>query len=368
MTKATTEPLNFPFFNSKAYPVSRIFDLNDPAERRLYFKEKLGEKIEVLKDYLDEHSFLGYMVAKKQAGKGTYAKMFEEIVGSDRFQHISVGDVIRKVVEDMKDAEKRRQIEEYLEKNYRGFISLEDAIYSLEHKEQSTLLPTEMVLALIKMEIDKIGKKSLFIDGMPRNLDQVSYSLYFRDLINHRDDADFFVLIDVPESLINLRMTGRRVCPLCSTSKNISLNPSKFVIEEPKGSNSFYLLCDNEACEGYKRQKLVAKEGDSEGIESIRGRLDAEGELMKVANSLQGIPKVLLKNTIPVTQSSSYVDEFEISPSFSYSIGSGLPGGEVKILRNPLVLSDDIGIESHSLSGASIVVSMVNQIYNILIG
>ena len=363
MHNVTHEPLKIPLFNSKSYPVSRDFDLSDPLDRRLYFNEKLGDKVEKLKELLDRQTFVGYMVAKKQAGKGTYAKMFEEIVGPTRFQHISIGDVIRKTEEELTFSDKRSEIENYFASNYRGFLSVANALTSLQNRNQSTLLPTELVLALVKMAIDKVGNKALFIDGMPRNLDQISYSLYFRNLINHRDDPDFFILIDVPESLIDLRMTGRRICPLCKTSKNITLNPSRFVVSGDRG-NEYVLLCDNEGCSGYGKEILVAKEGDSGGKESIRERLDTEGELIRVANSLQGIPKVLLRNTIPVDRALSYVDEFEISPSFSFQNN----GKEIEVVKKPLVLPDDEGIESYSLSGASVVLSMVEQIYTILIG
>jgi len=357
------DSLKIPLFNSKSYPVSRSFDLNDPTDRKAYFKEKLGDKIEKIKEFLDTQTFVGYMVAKKQAGKGTYAKMFEEIVGSNRFQHVSVGDTVRKAGEDLAYPDKRREIEHYLEDNYRGFLPVADAVLSLQNREQSTLLPTELILALVKMEIDRIGNKALFIDGLPRNLDQISYSLYFRDLINHRDDPDFFVLIDVPENLIDMRMTGRRVCPLCKTSKNMTLNPSKFVIRGDS-NDEYLLLCDNERCSGYGKDRLISKEGDSRGKESIRERLDTEGKLIRMANSLQGIQKVLIRNTIPVNQASLYVDDFEISPSFSY-VNSG---GVVEIVRKPLVLIDDEGTESYSLSSACVVVSMVDQIYKILVG
>lgn len=355
--------LNIPFFNSKKYPVSRSFDLNDPVDRKLYFKERLGSKIEEIKTFLDDNTFIGYMLAKKQAGKSTYAKMFEEIVGFERFQHISVGDVIRNVHTEISSGVGRHSVEEYLEKNHRGFLSVEEAIKALENREHGALLPSELILTLVKMEIDKIGKKALFIDGLPRNLDQISYSLYFRALVNYRDDPDFFILIDVPEDLIDMRMKGRRVCNLCKTSKNTTLNPSKFVVYDEKTSE-YLFLCDNESCKGYKKEVLVAKEGDQLGKESIRGRLDSEGELMGVANSLQGIPKVLIRNTISVEESGKYVDDFEISPSFRYE-GKG---EEVKIIREPLVVTGDDGVKCHSLSGACIVVSMVDQIHKILIG
>ena len=71
-------------------------------------------------------------------------------------------------------------------------------ITALEKRNTRTLLPSELILAIAKKEISKRGTKALFVDGLPRDLDQVSYSLFFRDLIDYRQDPDVFVLIDVP--------------------------------------------------------------------------------------------------------------------------------------------------------------------------
>ena len=72
-------------------------------------------------------------------------------------------------------------------------------------------------------------KKALFIDGFPRDLDQVSYSLFFRDLIGYRADPDIFILIDVPNSVIDERIKYRVVCPKCHTPRNLKLLATKQV-------------------------------------------------------------------------------------------------------------------------------------------
>ena len=151
-------------------------------------------------------------MGKKSSGKGTYSKMLAEIVDKDKIAHFSIGDMVRTFDEVINDKEKREELEVFLKKEYRGCMPLEDIMKSLDNRSTKTLLPTELVLALAKKEIAKLGKKTIFIDGFPRDLDQVSYALFFRDLINYRDDQDIFILIDVPTTVIDERVKSRVIC------------------------------------------------------------------------------------------------------------------------------------------------------------
>ena len=113
-------------------------------------------------------------------------------------------------------------------------MPLEDIMKSLDNRSTKTLLPSELILALAKREISKLGRKAIFIDGFPRDLDQVSYSLFFRDLINYRDDPDVFILIDVPTTVIDERIKFRVICPICHTSRNLKLLATKNVEYDEK--------------------------------------------------------------------------------------------------------------------------------------
>jgi adenylate kinase family enzyme len=148
---------------------------------------------------------------------------------------------------------------------------LEKALDALLGRDTKTLLPTEFILALVERAIDKIGRRAIFIDGFPRDLDQVSYSLYFRALIGYRDDPDFLVFIDVPQTVIHERMKYRVVCSLCNTPRNTKLLTTKEV-QYDADKNEFFLICDNPSCEG---RRMIAKEGDELGIDGIRGRIEA---------------------------------------------------------------------------------------------
>jgi len=342
--------LEFPLFKTKVENPPK-FDLTDVKQRKEYFELKAGEEIEKLRKYLKENSFIVYLLGKKNSGKGTYAKMFKEIVDKDMVEHFSIGDMIREVDEELRDVEKKKEFINFLEKNYRGFVPLEEIIKSLENRTTSKLLPSELILALAKREITKIGRKAIFVDGFPRELDQVSYSLFFRDLIEYRQDPDIFVLIDVPEAVIDERIKHRVICPLCQTSRSLKLLPTKEI------EKKFHLICDNSECQG---TRMVVKEGDELGIEPIKERLNIDENLIKQAFSLYGIPKVLLRNSVPKDKAKEFVDDYEITPEYSYEWNE--KNREVKIIEKPWQVLDDDGVSCYSLMPPPVVVSLIKQL------
>jgi len=226
----------------------------------------------------------------------------------------------------------------------------------LEKRSTKTLLPSELILALVKKEIAKKGRKTFFIDGFPRDLGQVSYSLFFRDLIDYREDPDVFVLIDVPEAVIDERIKHRVICPLCQTSRSLNLFPTKKV-EYDKKEKKFHLICDNSECRG---ARMVQKEGDALGIGPIKERLKTDEKLIKQAFSLYGIPKVLLRNSVPIDKVKKFVDDYEITPEYSYELDKN--SGEVKIVEKPWQILDDNGVPCYSLMPPPVVVSLIKQI------
>jgi adenylate kinase family enzyme len=373
--------LEFPIFNTKIKGLKREFNLSDPKEREAYFKLKAGPEIQKIKKYLEKNTFIAYLLGKKNSGKGTYAKMFGEVVGEDKIDHFSIGDMIRGVDEELKNEKKKKELISFLQKNYRGWLPLEQILKSLESRNTKVLLPTELILALVKREIAKRKKKSIFIDGFPRDLDQISYSLFFRDLIGYRDDPDILVLIDVPDAVIDERIKWRRVCPFCQTSRNLKLLPTSKV-EYDKNKKEFYLVCDNATCRG---AKMLPKEGDSSGIKPIKERLKKDEKLIEQAISLYGIPKVFLRNSLPLKSAKKYVDDYEVTPEYSYQLlretkkvhpvrdyrekgkiqRESISNG-VKIIEKPWVVLDNQGEKSVSLLAAPVAVSLIKQIAKVL--
>ncbi len=348
--------MEFPVFKTKKGDAGRSFDLSDPQERKEYFQLKAGPEIEKIKKHIEEgNTFIAYLMGKKSSGKGTYAKMFAEIVGSDKVDHFSIGDMIRDVDAELSDETKKADLVDFMKENYRGWLSIEEIMDMLEQRSTKTLLPTDLILTLVKREIAKRDKKVIFIDGFPRDMDQISYSLFFRDLVGYREDPDLFVLIDIPNNVIDERIKWRRVCPECKTSRNLKLLPSSKVKYNSE-SEEFALICDNPEC---GEVEMVGKEGDELGIEPIKERLLVDEKLIKQAFTLYGIPKILLRNAVPVDVADENVDGYEITPEYRYEWNE--TEGKVEVKEIPWTLTDEEGNEFYSLMAPPVVVSLIHQ-------
>ena len=316
----------------------------------------------MLRNYLKNKSFIVYLLGKKNAGKGTYSKLFRQVVGEEYVSHLSIGDLVRRVHQDLSNEERKKNLENFLKNNYRGYISVEETLKALSERSTATLLPSEFILALVKREIAELDRKALFIDGFPRELDQVSYALFFRDLIGYRDDPDIFTLISLPESVIDERIKYRVICPKCQAIKNLKLYPpSKECIKYDREKKEFYFVCENPGC---GEARMVRKEGDELGIKPIKNRLTLDGKLMEKAFSLHGIPKILLRNSVPVKEAEQYVSDYEITPEYSYKWNEDTQ--KVEVIEKPWQVVDDQGVPSYSLLPPPVVVSMLKQMVSVL--
>ena len=344
--------LDFPIYKTRVQK-GPVFRLEDRRERLAYFNFKAGKEIKKLKNYLKKNTFMAFLIGKKNSGKGTYSKMFMEAVGSSNVAHVSIGDIVRSVHRDLSDKKKKKELVKYLESKYRGFMEIEEMFDIIEGRDTSKLLPTEVILALVEREIDKLGRKAVFVDGFPRDLDQVSVSLYFRALMGYRDDPDFFVFISVPNSVIDERIKSRVVCPNCNTPRGLKLLRTKEVGYDPK-KKEFYLICDNPAC---KNIRMLPKEGDELGIEAIRDRIEADEKVSRRLLELKGVPKIFLRNSIPVSLAKKYVNDYEITPVYNYKQVKG----KVEVVERPWTVKDDQGRKAYSLLPATVALSLIRQ-------
>lgn len=339
---------------------NQSFNLNDRQDRAKYFNQKAGPEIEAIRKYLAEgKTFVAYLLGKKNSGKGTYSKLFMEAIGSDKIGHVSIGDIVRDAHALVETETGQAQLIEFLKKNYRGYHSPEETIDLILGRNQSSLISSELILALIKFEISKRPKQAIFIDGFPRALDQVSYSLYLKEIIGYRDDPDFLVFISLPNTVINERIKYRVVCPICKTPRSLKLMVTKEVGYD-ESTNQFYLKCDNSDCQG---ARMVPKQGDELGIEPIRERLETDDKIMQQLLKLHGIPKIYLRNSIPVAAVSENVSGYEITPAYDYE---RVADGKINIKESPWVIKDDQGTDSVSLLPPPIVVSLIKQMAKVL--
>lgn len=352
--------LEFPIIGTKIKGLNKKFDLTSPAGRKDYFQAKAGAEIAHIRNFLKNGSFMAFLLGKKNSGKGTYSHLFTEIFGEEKVALISVGDLVRNTHANWGKFAKSKDYEE-LKRLYRGYISFEDAVDALLGRSTQKLLPTEFILALLKLKIGKlVGNKAIFIDGLPRENDQVSYSLYFRDLAGYTDSQDLFILIDIPESVIDERIKYRTVCPICHAVPNKKLLITN-KIEYDEKKKDFILICDNPSCKG---AKTVRKEGDDLGIEPIRPRLVKDEEILKQVFNLHGIPKILLRNHVPVVDAEKYFDDCELTPE--YVLTWDKKTRKVKVSEKPWTVKDDNGVECYSLLAAPVMVSLLKQLAEII--
>jgi adenylate kinase family enzyme len=351
--------LEFPIVGTKIKGLTKKFDLTSREGRKAYFEAKAGDELKQIKKFLKDRTFMAFLLGKKFSGKGTYSHLFAEVFGEEKVALVSVGDVVRDTYTNWNKFSKSKDFQK-LKELYRGYISFDDAVSALLSKTQDKLLPTEFILALLKLKISKLKGKSVFVDGLPREMDQVSYSLYFRDLAGFTDAIDLFILIDIPESVIDERIKYRTVCPICHSVPNKKLLVTN-KIEYDEKTKEFILICDNPACKG---AKTVAKEGDDLGIDPIRPRLQKDEEILRKGFSLYGIPKILLRNHIPVEEAKKYFDEYELTPE--YILTWDKKAKKVNVSEKAWIIKDDNGIESYSLLAAPVLVSMLKQMADVL--
>lgn len=348
----------FPIIGAKTKGVTKVYDLTSPESLADYFQAKTGKEINIIKKSLLKKNFIAFFVGKKNAGKGTYSKLFMNLIGKEKIVHLSVGDLVREIHGGW-DSFIKSSRGKKLKEIYRGNIGFEEAVERFLGRSASKLLPSEFILALLRVKFDELAGKSVFLDGFPRDEDQINYSLFFKEIVGRKDDKDMYILIDIPDAVINERIKFRRICPVCNTPRNLKLLATPFVGFDEK-TKEYYLMCENPAC---KKAIMVAKEGDELGIAPIKERLAKDQQIIDKALELTGIPVILLRNSIPVTLASKNFDQYELTPGFSYERDGR---GNVKTIENPYTVEDNNGVKSYSLMPAPVAVALIKQMAAIL--
>ena len=131
------------------------------------------------------------------AGKGTQAELLMEKL---HIPGISTGNMLREAMRN-------------------GTAVGEKAKYYMDN---GMLVPDEVIMDIVAERVAQPDCKNGFIlDGVPRTLAQAA-ALQERGV-----QIDHVVSIEIDDSVIEGRMTGRRVCSNCGASYHIVANPSK---------------------------------------------------------------------------------------------------------------------------------------------
>jgi len=107
---------------------------------------------------------------------------------------------------------------------------------------------------MMRYEIEKNRSKGGYLfDGFPRTVTQAEA---LDELLNDLDDKiDVAIVLNVPNSELIERLTGRRVCPKCGTSYHLLFNP-------PANEG----VCDHDG------EELIQRKDDNE--ETVKNRLE----------------------------------------------------------------------------------------------
>ena len=169
------------------------------------------------------------------AGKGTQAELLVEKLG---IPAISTGNMLREAMAHGTPVGKQAK----------------------HYMDNGLLVPDEVILGIVAERVAQPDCANGFIlDGVPRTLAQAE-ALEAKDV-----RIDHVVSIEIDDSVIEGRMTGRRVCSKCGASYHIVANP-------PKSEG----VCDSCGSD------LVIRKDDNP--ETVRRRLDvyhAETEVLK---------------------------------------------------------------------------------------
>ena len=131
------------------------------------------------------------------AGKGTQAEL---LVKKLSIPAISTGNMLREAMANGTELGKKAK----------------------QYMDEGALVPDELILGIVADRVAQSDCANGFIlDGVPRTLAQAE-ALEAKGI-----RIDHVVSIEVDDSAIESRMTGRRVCPKCGASYHIVANPPK---------------------------------------------------------------------------------------------------------------------------------------------
>ena len=196
------------------------------------------------------------------AGKGTQAELLVEKLG---IVTISTGNMLREAIAN--GTELGKQAKTYM--------------------DAGLLVPDELILGIVAERVTKPDCQNGFIlDGVPRTLAQAEAL----DAKGVR--IDHVVSIEIDDSVIEGRMTGRRVCGKCGASYHVVANPPKAEgICDQCGSE---LMIRKDDAPETVRKRLQVYHATTEVLKDCYGKL-GRLRLVNGSQSIEGANEDILK-------------------------------------------------------------------------
>ena len=131
------------------------------------------------------------------AGKGTQAEIISRKLN---ISTISTGNILREAIKN----------------------GTEIGLKAKSFMDNGKLVPDDVIIGIVKERVSRDDCKNGFIlDGVPRTIPQAEA------LEQQGVHFDRVVSIEIEDSVIEARMTGRRVCGACGASFHVTANPPK---------------------------------------------------------------------------------------------------------------------------------------------
>jgi len=196
------------------------------------------------------------------AGKGTQAELLVEKLS---IPAISTGNMLREAIANGTDLGKKAK----------------------QYMDDGLLVPDELILGIVKERVGQPDcERGFILDGVPRTLAQAEALEAMGVRIDH------VVSIEVDDSEIEGRMTGRRVCGKCGASYHIVANaPKKEGICDQCGSE---LIIRKDDAPETVRKRLAVYHSTTEILKDFYGKL-GRLRLVNGSQSIEGANEDILK-------------------------------------------------------------------------
>lgn len=271
-----------------------------------FFTRRIPREVKKFNELIEKKPIVLFMLAKKMAGKSTYAGHLSEVT-DDKFIFIAVGDLMREAELIANTGLGRALLHDTFRDSRFAEEEIIRFIKSIKKLDQTILYPTPYIVRMLEILLAEIGEenpgKSIIIDGLPRNVEQLDAALDLAKRYKKEGREWFFVEIDCPNSVLEARIVGRRICPICHTSRNIKflITPE---IEYDEKTGEFYLICDNPTC---NRQKMIRKPGDELGIKPLAARQkEIEKTILAARKRVPENRYIIVHNAVPVDEAEGY--------------------------------------------------------------
>ncbi|MCG1023866.1 adenylate kinase [Sutcliffiella horikoshii] len=166
------------------------------------------------------------------AGKGTQA---ERIVEKYNIPHISTGDMFRAAMKE----------ETELGMKAKSFM------------DQGQLVPDEVTIGIVRERLEKEDCKDGFLlDGFPRTVPQADALEQMLEELGRK--IDYVINVNVDQSILMERLTGRRICKDCGSTYHLVFNPpAKDGVCDKCGGELYQRADDNEETVGNRLEVNV---------------------------------------------------------------------------------------------------------------